>query len=500
MLVLGIDVGTSSCKVGVYSDKGLIASAGCDYDVRAPRPGYVEIDAMETLAKIKGAVKRALAADGVRPGAVRAVSFSSMGEAVVPVTLDRTVLGPSILGYDCRGTEHFDNMTRSFDAKELFAINTNILGPQYTFAKLMWIKEHDPTLYERTDKFLFWADFLGFMFGAEPYTTYSLANRSLLMDVRNNNWSDRLLAWSGIDREKLGRMRPAGEAVGKILPGLADELDLPHDVLIVSGGHDQACNSLGSGCLKAGDTVVGMGTYECYTPIFPWPEDLDQFRRESMNVEHHALPGLYMTFLYTHSGLLVNWFMKTFAPNEQGNVVERLNAEMPDGPTRLLFLPHNEPPQWPEFLSDTGGAFVNLKTNTSRGEMFKALLEGITFYFVDAIDAMRRTGICPGSFIASGGSSRSDAWMQMRADILGMPFTRLAVSEGSLTGAAMLAAVGAGLFASYEEATKAYVTHGRTFTPDTARHERYRETFSLYKRLYPSLRPLLKDLNAGKPD
>jgi xylulokinase len=196
----------------------------------------------------------------------------------------------------------------------------------------------------------------------------------------------------------------------------------------------------------------------------------------------------------------VNWFRRAFAPNETGDVMKTLNDEMPDRPTNLLFLPHNEPPQWPEFIGDTAGVFVGMKTNTGRGEMFRALLEGITFFFVDAIAAMRRTGICPDSFVASGGSSRSDGWMQMRADILGVPFTRLAVSEGSLTGAAMLAAVNAGLFSSYADAAAAYVAHGRTFTPDAERHAGYREMFGLYKRLYPTLKPLLRDLHQASPE
>lgn len=495
MQVLGIDAGTSSCKIGVYSDKQLVAAAGCEYNVTSPQPGHVELDADETWRKIKTAVRRALSADGVLPRTIRAVSFSSMGEAIVPVKLDRTIPGPSILGYDIRGAENVERLAAAFAPRELFAINPNILGPQYAFSKIMWLRDHNPELYDQTDKFLFWADFLGFMFGADPYATNSLANRGILMDVEHNDWSDTLLNWAGLPREKFGPIVHAGQKMGTILPNLADELGLPRDVAIVSGGHDQACNSLGSGCIKAGDTVVGMGTYECYTPIFPWPDNLDQFRREAMNVEHHALEGLFMSFLYNHSGLLVNWFVRAFAPDAGDGVLERLNAELPDEPSRLLFLPHNEPPQWPEFLADTAGVFVGMKTGTTRGEMFKALLEGVTFFFVDAVEAMKRTCICPDSFLASGGASRSDAWMQLRADIIGIPFTRLAVSEGSLTGAAMLAAMAAGLFSSHAEAVAAYVAPGRTFVPRPAWHARYREMFGLYKQVYPSLKPVLSGLH-----
>lgn len=495
MLTMGIDVGTSSCKVGVFSDKGLAASAGCDYDVVARRPGWVEIDPETTWAKIKRAVREVTDDPSVDGRAIRAVSFSSMGEAVVPVRLDGTIAGPSILGHDCRGVEESERLVGAFDPAALFAVNPNTVGPQYTFAKLMWLRGHDAEAYGRADKFLFWGDFLGFMFGAEPYTTKSLANRSMLFDARAGDWSGVLMEASGLDRGKFAPIVDSGLEVGTVRPELARELGLADGVAIVSGGHDQGCNSLGCGCLKPGDTVVGMGTYECYTPTFPWPADVESFRRELMCIENHVVDGLFLSFLYSHSGTIVNWFRNAFMPGAGSDAVEILNAEAPEGPTGLLFLPHNEPPQWPRFIEDSSGVFVGLKAGTTRGEMFKAVMEGVAFALVDAVDSMRRTGTCPDVFLASGGTSRSDVWMQIRADVTGIPFTRLSVTEGSLTGAAMLAAVRSGLFGSNGEAVAAYVRHGRTFLPDPGRHAEYRERAALYRRLFPAVHPLLGDLN-----
>lgn len=495
MYVMGIDVGTSSCKVGIFSVDGLVASEHCSYDIIPGKPGRVEIEAAGTWEKIKHAVGRVLRADGVRANAVRAVSFSSMGESVVPVRRDGGIAGPSILAHDERGKEYADALSAAFDSEELFAINPNVVGPQYTFAKLMWVREHEPELYEKTGKFLFWGDFLGFMFGADPYTTKSLANRSILFDVRKNDWSETLLRWSGLSGEKMGRIVDSGDVVGVVNPALAEETGLPRDMRIVAGGHDQGCNSLGCGCLKAGDAVVGMGTYECYTPTFAWPENIEVFRAEFMNIENHVIDGLYLSFLYNHSGTLVDWFRNAFAPDAGPNALKMLNAEIPEKPTRLLFLPHNEPPHWPRFVGDTSGVFVGLKATTTRGEMFKAVMEGICYSFVEAVEAMKRTGVCPDVFLASGGTSRSDAWMQMRADITGMPFTRLSSSEGSLTGAAMLAAVRAGMFSSNAQAAAAYVVREKTFVPDAGKREPYRERLALYRRLYPAVHPLLADLS-----
>lgn len=499
MLVMGIDAGTSSCKVGVFSDKGLIASASCDYGAESRRPGYAEVDAEFAWLRIKETVGRVVSRPDVDARAVRAASFSSMGEAFVPVRLDGAATGPSILSYDSRGAAYSERLARDFGERKAFAICHDIIGPQFSLSKLMWIRDNEPELYGRTDKFLFWADFLAFKFGAEPFACDSLANRSLLFDAGAGDWSDAMLAWSGIDRGKLGRIARGGEIAGTVAPALADELGLSRDVLIVVGGHDQCANALGCGCIAAGSAVVGMGTYESYCPVFSWPENVDAFCDEAMNIENHVVDGLYVSFLYHHSGLLVDWFVRAFAadarPEAGTSVVEMLNREIPDRPSRILFLPYNEPPQWPRYIGGASGVFVGLKTDTTRGEMFRALLEGIAFYFVDAVRAMRSVGVCPESFLASGGGSRSDAWMQMRADVIGMPFTRLAANEGSLNGAAMLAAVRAGMFAGYSEAVAAYVGFERTFEPDSSRHAQYGEMLPLYRRLYPELGGLLSDLN-----
>jgi len=154
--------------------------------------------------------------------------------------------------------------------------------------------------------------------------------------------------------------------------------------------------------------------------------------REHLNIEHHVLPDLYVSFLFNQSGSLVRWFRDTFAASELaagGDLYARLNAELPAEPTRLLVLPHFDPPPWPEYLPDSAGAILGLRSNTTRGEILKAIMEGATYHFVDGIAALRRMGIDTTEFVASGGGARSDAWLQLKADIFGVPFVRLQRAE-----------------------------------------------------------------------
>lgn len=488
MSLLGIDLGTTGCKAGAFSLDGVcIAQAYREYDMRHPQPGWYELDSHDVWAKTRQVIAEVAVQTRVDP--VSALSVSSFGEAFVPVTRDRTILDNSILSMDNRGQEHIDRLLNTFDHKTFYAINPNLLGPNYSMPKLLWLKEHRSEVYQQADCFLHWADFVAFMLGSDPATNNSHASRTLLFDLARNDWSDELLAWSGIPRHKLAPVVPGGTVTGMIAAYMAVELGLPDMVQLVAGGHDQCCNALGCGGISPGVAVYGMGSFDCLTPIFAEPNDLQAMRRRHLNVEHHLLPGLYVSFLYNQAGLLIKWFRDTFATPT--TPYEQLLAEMPSAPTRLLVLPHFDPP--PHHSADTAGIIVGLKTHTTRGEILKALQEGIALYFVEGIHALHDMGIDTAELIASGGGAKSNAGLQLRADILGIPIVRPRITEGSVLGAAMNAGIGTGLFTA-QEAVTLFVKREHCFVPDKTRHDAYRTKHALYRQLEPALQPILSSL------
>ena len=199
---------------------------------------------------------------------VQALSVSSLGEAVVPVTLRREILGQSVLNFDGRGAEYLPELREKLDDEQLYRINGNTLGNQYSLTKLMWMRQHQPELYQQADLLLHWSGFVAFMLGAEPAVDYSLANRTLLFDLERCDWSDELLELAQLDRAKLPPTVPPGRVIGSVDAGIAAELGLPRGVVIVSGGHDQCCNGVGCGVIEPGRAMYGMGTYICMMPVF----------------------------------------------------------------------------------------------------------------------------------------------------------------------------------------------------------------------------------------
>ena len=502
MNFLGIDVGTTGCKVALFSPEGAqLASAYREYDSEAPEPGQAELDAQAVWDNIKEAIRSVTAA---APSAdVKALSVSSMGEAVVLVSGDRRILGPSILNFDERGEEFLADFAEKLADPRLYAINGNSLGNHYSLTKLKWIQTHQPELYARTYKFLHWGAFVAYMLGAEPAVDYTLANRTLLFDLVQGDWSDTLLNETGLDRDKLPRTVPSGTVIGRVSGHTAADLGLSQGVLIVAGAHDQCANAVGCGVVEPGSAVYGMGTFHCITPVFTSPPPAAMMIERGLNTEHHAIPGRFVSFLYNQGGSLVKWYRDTYAAEEHRQAAARgqsiypkLFAELPDGPGSVIVLPYFTTTGPPAFIADSAGLIAGLRLETTRGEILQGIIEGAAYYLREVVDTLPGTGIAINDFRAAGGGSRSDAWVQTCADIFGKPITRTAITEAGALGAAIMAGVGAGLFDSYDTAVHELVKFDRTFEPDARRHERYQERYEKYRRIWPLTADFLRDLSA----
>ena len=502
MNLLGIDAGTTGCKVALFSDRGeMLASAYREYDTVSPQPGQAQLDAQAIWRDICDAIRSVITA---APSAeIKTLSVSSLGEAVVPVSADRQILGPSLLNFDVRGEEFLPGLADILPPEHLYAINGNTLGNHYSLTKLKWIQVHQPDLYAETFKFLHWGAFIAFMLGADPVVDYSLANRTLLFDLETCSWSNTLLAKVGLDAEKLPDTAPSGTVIGNVSPHIATDLGLPPGVLIVSGAHDQCANAVGCGVISPGSAVYGMGTFHCITPVFSSKPAPARMIERGLNTEHHAIPGRYVCFIYNQGGSLVKWFRDTFATAEhrqavrqKGSIYPALFAEIPQEPAGVIVLPHFTTTGPPAFIADSSGIIAGLRLDTTRGQILKGIIEGAAYYLKEVVDSLPGTGIQAQAFRAVGGGSQSATWVQTCADIFGKPITRPVITEAGALGAAIIAGVGAGTFAGYDQGVQAMVKLDRTFEPDPQRHERYQTRYQQYRQIWPLMQDYLRNLSA----
>jgi xylulokinase len=500
MSLLGIDAGTSGCKAALFSETGrLLAQAYVEYDMQRPEPHLAQLDAADVWRKIKQIIRQVTTAAA---DPVKAISFSSLGEAMVPVGRDGRILGPSLVPtFDQRGADYLPELAANLPEERLYQLNGNALGNIYSLTKLKWLREHQPGLYAQTHKFLLWGSFIPTMLGAEPHVDYSLANRTMLFDVNRADWSDELLAWAGLDRDKLPAAVPSGTVVGQVSKSMAAELGLPAGAPLVSGAHDQCANAVGCGVIEKGLATFGMGTFFCITPAFSRRRDPAAMLARGLNTEHHAVPGLFVSFIYNQGGILVKWFRDTFAAADTRqarqaglDIYDLLTAELPARPSSVLVLPHFAPTGPPRFTANSRGVMAGLQLHTSRGDIMKGILEGAAFYLKEIIDTLPAIDIPIHEYRPVGGGSKSDSWVQLCADIMGAPFVRPRVSEAGALGAAIMAGVGSGLFASFPEAVSAMVQPERTFEPNPAQTRRYAARFEKYARLEPLLQDYLQEL------
>ena len=500
MSLIGIDVGTSGCKAAVFSEGGqVLALAYEEYDYQHPQPGWAELDTKQVWESVQRSI--AQVAQQARHDPIKALSVSSLGEAVVPVSRDREVLGSSLLNFDVRGAEYLPELHERIANERLYGLNGNTLGNQYSLTKLKWLQQHQPDLYQSTDHFLHWSGFVSFMLGAEAMVDYSLANRTLLFDLECGDWSDELLGLAQLDRVKLPPTVPTGTIIGTVSPQIANRLGLPRGVVIVSGAHDQCCSGVGCGVIEPGRAMYGMGTYICMMPVFAQRRDPCVMIERGLNTEHHAASGRYVSFIYNHGGSMVKWFRDTFAQAESDrakvsrqDVYAQLIAEMPDRPSSVLALPHWGPTGPPDFIDDSCGVLLGLKLETTRGDLLKGLIEATTFYLRECLESLPATGITIEDFRAVGGGSKSEAWLQIVADVMGRPVVRPQINEAGVLGAAIIAGVGCGVFSSLEDGVATMVKAERMFEPDDRKQMQYNERFAKYRQLWPLLQDYVREL------
>jgi xylulokinase len=303
-----------------------------------------------------------------------------------------------------------------------------------------------------------------------------------------------------VDLEKLPPTIPSVQFIGAVSPASAEELGLPVGTPIISGGHDQCCNSLGCGVIEPGTAMYGMGSYLCMVPVFTQRPEPAQMIQRGLNTEDHVVPGQFVSFIYNQGGVLVKWFRDTFAQAERARAVQSgdnlytaLFAEIPEAPSKIMVLPHFTTTGPPNFINDSCGVIAGLKLETTRGEILKGIVESATFYLRQCFEDFAGTGIPIREFSAVGGGSQSDAWVQLSADILGRPFSRPQINEAGALGAAILAGTGAGRFPSLRSGVERMVRPGRRFEPDPIQQRRYDERFARYRSFAPAMEEYMRE-------
>ena len=496
MHLLGLDVGTTGTKAIVFDASGhIVSSAYREYPFIHPRPGWSDLDSNRVWQAVLEAVSEAAANS---PEPVRALGISSQGEAATPVGESGEVLAPAIVSFCSRTQELVSGWRDLIDPLDLFRITGMPLSHIYTILKLQWVREHQPDVFSRIWKFLLFEDFTIFRMGLTPTIDYSLAARTMAFDVVQKRWSERVFELADLDPALFADAQPSGTVVGELPRKSARLLGLPPGCLVVTGGHDQPAGALGAGVIAPGVAIDATGTVECLTPAFAEPHLDETMLKNGFACYPHTASPLYCTIAFNFTGgSLLRWYRDTLgqaerkqAEREGRDVYDCILAQMPEEPTDLLVLPYFATTGTPYFDPEPTSAIVGLHLGTTRGEIIRALLEGLSFEIKLNIELLTEAGIELEELRAVGGGAKSERWLQIKADIFNRRVVSLETSEAACLGVALLAGVAAGAYGSLEEAVAATVRAVRTYEPEPRRAAYYEDQFARYRQLYPLTRQL----------
>ena len=471
-LVAGLDVGTTGCKVTVFTPDG--ECLGREYRKYATRhAGSIhEIDA-EALA---GAILETVAAANARFGKIDAMGVSSFGEAFVLADEAGKPLRPILLCTDSRGADEAKAFAYAFGAERAARISGLLPNESYSLPKLMWLKAHEPDVFARAKYVMLVEDFVIYLLTGERVIDHSLATRTAAFDIHALRWSGEILDAAGMPVEMFSRPVATGSVAGVTADG----------TMVVASGHDQVACAVGAGVFEPGKAAEGAGTVECMTPVYSRiPETID-FQRDNYAIVPYF--GNYVTYAFSYTGgELLRWC----ADDLFGKSHEELQDGDYKGPTGLLVLPHLAGAATPYMDSGSKGAIVGLKLGTRARDIYFACMEAVAYEMHLNMERLAASGVRFDRLVATGGGAKSKLWMQIKADVLGIPFDALEVEDAGTVGCAMMAGVASGAYRDLGEAKAAMVKKTGTYEPDQSRHERYAEVYARYERLYPAVRPLV---------
>ena len=495
MSLMGLDIGTTGTKAIVFDLNGkILSSAYREYNLHSPHPGWMELNPKDVWSKVKAAIREAVSRAKRDP--VKAVSISCLGEAMTPVTANRKFLGPTIIGFETRNAAHAKPWMAKQDPMEILKITGHSPSHIYSILKLMWAKTEQPKVFKSAWKYLGWEDLAIYMMGLPPTIDYSLAGRTLAFDIRKCQWSPKMGKLTGIDLGLLADPAPSGTVVGEIGAKASKDTGLPKGCKVVTGGHDQPAGAAGAGIIRSGIAMDATGTVECFTPSFGKPVLNRTMLKNNFCCYHHVAPNLFVTLAFNFTGgSLLKWFRDTFAAEEARearkkgvDVYDILMKKMSKEPTDLFVVPHFTSTGTPYMDPEPTGAIVGLDLKTTKEELIKAILEGITYEMKLNLTLLRKAGIGVNEIRAIGGGAKSEAWLQLKADMFNTKVVRLSVTEAACLGVALSAGVAVGEFTSFPAAVKRIVKPDKIFRPRPKVARIYDEKLAVYEQLYPALK------------
>jgi xylulokinase len=496
--LMGLDVGTTGAKALLIDESGeVVVSAIAEYPMYTPHPQWAEQNPEDWWQASVESIRQVLAQSGADRGQVVGLGLTGQMHGLVLLDKDGAVLRPCIMWNDQRTGAQCAWITEKVGANRVLQLTGNPVLPGFTAPKVVWVREHEPQVYDRAAKVLLPKDYIRYRLTGEFATEVSGASGTSLFDVGQRKWSQEMLDALEMPADWLPECFESPVVSGQISPATARATGLRAGTPVAGGGGDQAAQAVGSGIVETGLVSVTVGTSGV---VFA---STDQFKVEPEGRLHafcHAVPGRWhLMGVMLSAGGSFRWYRDTLGRMEKDvasllgkDPYELLTAEAaqaPAGCEGLIFLPYLTGERTPYPDPNARGVFVGLTLRHDKGHLGRAVLEGVAYGLRDSLELMKDLGLDIYQIRASGGGARSDLWRQILADVFNTELVVINVTEGAAYGAALLAGVGAGVYGDVAEACSQAVRVVSRTEPQAQDAAVYGQFYSVYRALYAGLKP-----------
>lgn len=484
MYYIGIDLGTSAVKLLLMDQDGRIQKiVSKEYPLYFPHPGWSEQNPSDWYEKTIEGIQELT--EGFDRTKVSGISFGGQMHGLVALDAEDHVLRPAILWNDGRTQEETDDLNNTVGKETLSRCTANIAFAGFTAPKILWMKKHEPELFEKIAKIMLPKDYLAYRLSGTFCTDYSDASGMLLLDVEHKCWSEEMINICGIRRDQLPTLYESFEVVGTLHPHLADQLGLPKDVKIVAGAGDNAAAAVGTGTIGDGKCNLSLGTSGT---IFI---SSSQFGVDNYNALHsfaHADGHYHLMGCMLSAASCNKWWMDEIL--KTGDYAGEQQGISPLGENQVYFLPYLMGERSPHNDPSARAAFLGMSMDTTRESMTQAVLEGVAYALRDSLEVAKSLGLTIPRTTICGGGAKSPLWKRIIANVMNLKVDIVETEEGPGYGAAILAAVGCGAYGSLDEAVTKLVHVVETIDPEPELVEKYEKGYRKFRQYYPALKGL----------
>jgi xylulokinase len=496
--LIGIDIGTTSCKVCALSEDGiLLYSVTKEYPIKV-NGRYVEIDPDDIWNAVVIGIKKVI--DHVNNDTVRAISVSAMGDTFTPIAKDGSPLMNSIVSFDSRAYIEAKYIEAEIGREHIFEITGQPINSMYVCCKILWLKRNNPRIIEKVWKYFCYEEYILYKLGAEPYTSYSSAGRTMLFNNKTRQWDNTMLDICKAKTEQFSKPCNSGKVIGSVSKIVARELNLTGNVLLISGAFDQASCALACNVTNKGEVIDTTGTNEIIFFV-TGNNHKDLLLNANMSFSYHAKKNTYCSFgqIFNAGGSL-RWYRDRFfcktKEESQIDMYNLIEKNMPVKETGIFFLPYLSGMGTPEMDTSARGAFYGLMLDTDKYKLAKAILEGTVYELNINLDLIKKiSGESINTLKAVGGATNSPTWMQLKADITNCMVEAYHGLETGAIGAAILAGRGCNVFKSLREGSIAVSRHRKktVYLPNKEKSKIYKEEYSKYLMLREKMKNYFKN-------